>query len=535
MIIHKVKFQNFKSYTQETLIDFDKVKGVWEISGPVGSGKSSICEAIIYTLYGKVKGKSYKDLITWGQKHGYTEIWITSRGKELHIKRELNAYGQSPVYIWIDGQEKIFSDKRNIQQELLDNYIEIPQMMMEEMYMISFDNFKPIASMSAKDLRGFLNNVLGLSIIDDKINKIKSYLSDINQQISNERSIISELELQKKPIHIATDHQQDIKLKQEEIAQLDARLKSYIDETDKKLSQICKQRDDEKRNMDQIMALGKAKRKEINLISKGICPTCGAKINPDKIIETQNELNILLHNYGISKKAYDEFCVQAGNILQEKQDYYNKYDAQRRTMVNEINSWKIEDAKQSISQDAINQIESRIQEHIKTKEDIEIKRDKINVLLDIFYDKVYPKVINYIIVPINKSMNDMCAIMGLSYIPQLDNAFHCSINRDNIDNTPVSSLSTGQRKTIDIIMILSIMLNISSGYNYNLIWLDELFSNFDTDSRHRMISMIKSILDKDKTCVIISHQPIQGTLKDGDINLTNDREGTKISFIRYEQ
>lgn len=535
MIIHKVKFQNFKSYTQETMIDFDKVKGVWEISGPVGAGKSSICEAIIYTLYGKVKGKSYKDLITWGQKHGYTEIWITSRGKELHIKRELNAYGQSPIYVWVDGQEKTFSDKRNIQQELLDNYIEIPQTMMEEMYMISFDNFKPITSMGAKELRGFLNNVLGLSVIDDKINKIKSYLSDINQKISNESSIISELESQKKPIHAATDHHQDIKLKQEEMERLDAQWKKYSDEKDKEMSWIREQRDDEKRNMDQIMALGKAKRKEVNLISKGICPTCGAKIDPNKITETQNELDVLLHNYGISKKVYDELCTRLGGRLQEKQDHYNKYDTKRREMTNEINNWRIEDAKQSTSQDTINYIESRIREHTSIKENIETKRDKINVLLDIFYDKVYPKVINYIIAPINKSMNDMCAIMGLSYIPQLDDTFHCTINRDNIDNTPVSSLSTGQRKTIDIIMILSIMLNISSGYNYNLIWLDELFSNFDADSRHRMISMIKSILDKDKTCVIISHQPIQGTLKDGDIKLVNDREGTKVEFIRYEQ
>ena len=46
MKIHKIKIEKFKSIYDPLEIDFQQVKGFWQISGPVGSGKTTIGEAI---------------------------------------------------------------------------------------------------------------------------------------------------------------------------------------------------------------------------------------------------------------------------------------------------------------------------------------------------------------------------------------------------------------------------------------------------------------------------------------------------------
>jgi DNA repair exonuclease SbcCD ATPase subunit len=73
MIINKIKIQNFKSIYDELVLDFNDIKGLWKIGGTVGSGKTTIGEAIIFGLFGSIKGKNNGELISWGNKHGMIE------------------------------------------------------------------------------------------------------------------------------------------------------------------------------------------------------------------------------------------------------------------------------------------------------------------------------------------------------------------------------------------------------------------------------------------------------------------------------
>ena len=50
MIINKIKINNFKSIYDELELDFNDMGGLWKISGSVGSGKTTIGEAIIFGL-----------------------------------------------------------------------------------------------------------------------------------------------------------------------------------------------------------------------------------------------------------------------------------------------------------------------------------------------------------------------------------------------------------------------------------------------------------------------------------------------------
>ena len=85
MIIHSIKIQNFKSIYGTQTFNFDNLKGLIKLSGPIGAGKTTIAEAILWGLYGTVKGQNNGQLVAWNTKSCEIEINLTSKNKDIHI------------------------------------------------------------------------------------------------------------------------------------------------------------------------------------------------------------------------------------------------------------------------------------------------------------------------------------------------------------------------------------------------------------------------------------------------------------------
>ena len=173
MHIQKIKITNFKSIYEPLELNFNEITGLWKISGSVGAGKTTIGEAIIFGLFGSVGGKNNSDLISWGEKHGLVETWCTSKGRSIYIKREMNSYGQSPIYVEIDGEELIFTNKRDAQQQLEKEYFDTSKVALELLCIISFNNFKSLATLNTSDAKKFLDQVLGFYTLTQYADKCK--------------------------------------------------------------------------------------------------------------------------------------------------------------------------------------------------------------------------------------------------------------------------------------------------------------------------------------------------------------------------
>ena len=63
MQINKIKITNFKSIYGTQEFDFEELKGLIKLSGSIGAGKTTIAEALLYGLYGNVKGQNINPLI----------------------------------------------------------------------------------------------------------------------------------------------------------------------------------------------------------------------------------------------------------------------------------------------------------------------------------------------------------------------------------------------------------------------------------------------------------------------------------------
>lgn len=124
MIIHNITIRNFKSLYGEHYFDFDKCKGLIKLSGNIGTGKTSLGNAILYGLYGNIKGENNNQLIAWNTKSCEVEINLTSKGKEIYIKRNIH----EPLIIEVDKKVISASSRRNTQAILEEELLDVPKL-----------------------------------------------------------------------------------------------------------------------------------------------------------------------------------------------------------------------------------------------------------------------------------------------------------------------------------------------------------------------------------------------------------------------
>ena len=521
MHIQKIRIENFKSIYEPLEIDFGEVRGFWKISGSVGAGKTTIGEAIIYGLFGTVGGKNQADLISWGRKHGVIEIWCTSKARNIYIKRELNSYGQSPIYVEVDGEELIFTNKRNAQAQLEQEYYDTSRVTLELLCIISFNNFKSLATLNASDTKKFLDQVLGFYTLTEYSDICKQFRSDNLSQISQITSTIDKLDSQVRKLEEISNMEvitgDIVEVKQEinslmaEYDQLRQEWQSWLNVKEKEKNEVDKKKVS-------LITLGKNKAKEISMIEKGTCPTCGAQIDQSQLEIKRQERLALLDQYNTLDK---ESNSMAAEILEQKGEMQEKAG---------VVKGKIDDAKVLLA---------RLEEQAKrikiNKSEIEILKqniegnEKLLVNLqgeDVEWEQLYnilsvqvrSKILQSFIPALNKNILKYVQRLHLPYIVEFDSNFKCSISLCGMDkDIPVSSLSTGQLKTVDMVIILGVLGTVIGSNGINILFLDELFSNLDAGLRNEMCCVLRESLKPDSTIFIISHTDLEDKYFDGNI------------------
>lgn len=96
--------------------------------------------------------------------------------------------------------------------------------------------------------------------------------------------------------------------------------------------------------------------------------------------------------------------------------------------------------------------------------------------------------------------------LGQEYTVEYDKEFKPHIYIENNDNEiSYRDLSTGQKKTLDIAIIFGVIQNVIANVDFNIFFLDELFSNMDADSRYTMLNLLKDNLCENRTIFVVNH------------------------------
>lgn len=524
MVIHQIRITNFKSIYGTQTFNFDNLKGLIKLSGPIGAGKTTIAEAILWGLYGTVKGQNNGQLVAWNTKSCEIEIYLTSKNKDIHIIRNIH----EPLIVEINGKTLSASNKRNTQEILEEEIYDVPKLAITKMCVISFNAFNSLAAMNPTETKTFLDEIFGFKLF-----------SDYNNEVIIERKAQQNEKIKLQSIYDENISQiENLKKKQNsQTTQLKESLN--IDETEEKReflvnqgislknkkADIKKERDNTNKDyeskiqvyvakMSEAATLGKQAKNHYNTFKSGICPTCGQKIDQAHIDEYKSKME----EYA---KIYRENEAEKKKLEEEKQNTYNSYLTKMANCDVEMDSLRKQisaiDAELKSYNDSVQLIQDNYDELIREYENkakrIKEELDKCDIEIGEWNEmnELFTKTLRYnlletLIPHINKSIQFFINKLDQSYKIQYDQEFKPHIFVDGWDKEiAYNNLSTGQRKTLDLAIIFGILKNVIASVDFNVFVLDELFSNMDSDTRNVMLNLLKETMSEDKTIFVINH------------------------------
>ena len=525
MKIKDITIRNFRSIYGELYLDFNDLQGLIKLSGVIGSGKTTIGEAILFALFGKVKEHKNPALVSWHVKNSEcsVEINLISKNKEINIKRSLTA----PLEVKVDGKLLIASNKRDTQEILEEEYYDVPKLAIEKMCIISFNAFKnSLANMNPGETRQFLDDIFGFKTFteyNDQIiierkwqitenTQLNTILNETRNQIDN---------LKHKRLAQTNQLQSSInvdKIKEERQSLINKGLeyKNNKIEKGKEKDVKVKEFDDQikecQRKMVEAATLGKQAKDNYNTFKSGKCPTCGHDIDPNQINDykdTMNEYATIYREHEAKKKEYE---ANKQNVIKEYNAVVNDFDDKMDELRKKISSIDAEIKSYNDSVQLINDNYDELISELETKI-IEIEgkireSDKDigewNDMNELFSKTLRYSLLDTLIPHINKSIKYYMNKLNQPYNVEYDQEFKPHIWFDD-NEISYSDLSTGQKKTLDIGIIFGVIANVIANVDFNIFFLDELMSNMDSDSRNTMLTLLNDNLKDNRTIFVVNH------------------------------
>ena len=524
MVIKDITITDFKSIYGTQKFDFTKLQGLVKLSGPIGSGKTTLAEAILWGLYGTVRGQTNGQLIAWNQKNMQIELNLISKNKEVYIRRNI----AEQLVVEINGRTLNASNKRSTQAILEEEIYDVPKLAVVKMCVISFNQFNSLADMNPGETKQFLDEIFGFKMfseINDQVviekKEIINELAKLNaihtehlNQIENltkkkeeqQRQISNSMDLEKyqKDRAALVEEGKTVKAKQTEI---DDKYKAEELEINGRKMQHYTQKTE-------YAALGRQEKAWVNTFKTGKCPTCGHDIEESVVNEHKDKM----YEYGDLYKKEEAQEMEIMKELQAKQvehanalEVYTTKIAEIKDKIHTIDAEvaKYNNAVKLISENYDTLIKEHQEQADKIKADIDKKDIDVGEWTDM--GELFSKTLRYnlldtLIPHINRSIQYFINKLDQSYKIEYDQEFKPHIFVESFDKEiAYNNLSTGQRKSLDIAIIFGVLQNVISSVNFNVFVLDELFSNMDTDTRNIMLELLQETMDADKSIFVINH------------------------------
>ena len=539
MKIHNVKITNFKSCYDTQEFDFDDLQGLVKLSGPIGSGKTLLCEALLWGLLGTVKGQTTPSLISWNTDFCEIEINLTSKNKEIYIKRNI----REALYIEVNGKQLIASSKRNMQTILEEDLYDVPKLAIVKMCLISFNGFSSIADMNPGQTKEFIDEIFGFklfteynSIVQEEKRSIQNNTIKLIALQEDSNKNIESLKQKKYEQQIQLESNIDVKKlneKRNKLIEEGKSIKSVYDSIYNEFKEKEKSLNDQKlqyyTKKNEYLTLGKQERKFIDTFKNGKCPTCNHDVDPVLIEEHNIKCNEYRAKYSIEEANENNVANQLVLLSQEynsklskEQEKINNIKAEIRKIDSDIS---IFNNKLKISNENYDDLINTYTEKLtKIKEDIEVANKEMEEWIQM--EELLTKTLRYqlldVLIPhINKSISYFINRLEQPYRIEFDKEFKAHIYSESFEKEiAYNNLSTGQKKTVDIAIIFGILQNIITNVDLNILVMDELMSNMDSDSRNIMLSVLKDSMGEDKSIFIVNHAEMNDDYFDHKIRVS---------------
>ena len=541
----KIKWKNFLSTgNQWTEIDFQK-SATNLILGTNGAGKSTVLDALTFSLFNKPFRKINKPQLvnTTNERDCVVEIEFSVNNKDYLVRRGIKP---NVFDIEVNGValHKEADDRAN-QRILEENILKVNYKSFTQIVILGSTNFVPFMQLNSANRREVIEDLLDIRIFSAMNGLLKDKMRNLKEQIKStdlkKENLKDKVKMQKDFIEeLENRGNANINSNKEKITKLDTELVVYMKDNavlEEDIYKYTKEQEEVVGAGDKLVKLNNLKGKlsqKVGTITKEhkfftentVCPTCTQEIEEDfrlnRITDAQNKAKELQKGYQELEEAikFEKERERQFTALSKEIIKLNNEISQNNTRIN-LNQRQIRDLEHEI-QTITNQLQNRNTEHEKLDEyegnlqkafEELTKRKEQMLHYEFSYsllkdDGVKTKIIKKYLPFINQQVNRYLRMMDFYINFHLDEEFNETVKSPIHEDFSYSSFSEGEKMRIDLSLLFTWreVARLKNSVNTNLLIMDEVFdSSLDGFGTDEFLKIIRFII-KDANIFVISHK-----------------------------
>ena len=546
MILFKtIRWKNFLSTgNQYTEVDFTKNKTNL-IIGTNGAGKSTVLDALTFSLFGKPFRKINKPQLinSVNEKDCRVEVEFSIGNTEWKVIR-----GIKPAIFEISKNGTVLDQSSaalDQQKWLEQNVLKMNYKSFTQIVILGSSTFIPFMQLSTAHRREVIEDLLDIKIFSSMNTLIKEKIRSVKEEIKvfelKKESLLDKLKMQESFVEeLENRGKESIDNNNRKISDLMQEIDIYIKEnsiTEEEVFKYTKEQEFVTGAAEKLRKLGNLKGKisqKVSTITKEhkfftentVCPTCTQEIDEtfriNRINDAQNKAKELQSGYKELEEA-----------IKEEEERERQFTALSKEISKLTNGISQNNIKISGLQKQIRNLESEIQvltenlanrnsEHEKlesfkenlktTYDELASKKDKIN-----YYDFSYSllkdggvksKIIKKYLPLINQQVNRYLQMMDFYINFTLDEEFNETVQSPIHEDFSYASFSEGEKMRIDLALLFTWreVARMKNSVNTNLLIMDEVFdSSLDGFGTEEFLKIIRYVI-KDANVFVISHK-----------------------------
>jgi DNA repair exonuclease SbcCD ATPase subunit len=546
MILFKtIRWKNFLSTgNQFTEVDFTKNKTNL-IIGTNGAGKSTVLDALTFSLFGKPFRKINKPQLinSTNEKDCKVEVEFSIGSINWKVIRGIKP---AVFEIWRNGQSLDQSSAALDQQKWLEqNVLKMNYKSFTQIVILGSSTFVPFMQLPASHRREVIEDLLDIKIFSSMNTLIKEKIRVIKEDIKvlelKKESLLDKVKMQESFIEeLENRGKKDIDDKNVSIMSLTEEIGYLMDENsslENPLREYIKKQDALVGYSEKLRKLGNLKGKisqKVSTLTKEhkfftentVCPTCTQSIEEtfriNRINDAQSKAKELQSGYKELEEAIKEEeererqftslskeISQLTNGISQNNIKISGYQKQIRNLEREIQTLTENLANRNTEHEKL----ESFKENLKTTYDeLASKKDTIN-----YYDFSYSllkdggvksKIIKKYLPLINQQVNRYLQMMDFYINFTLDEEFNETVQSPIHEDFSYASFSEGEKMRIDLALLFTWreVARMKNSVNTNLLIMDEVFdSSLDGFGTEEFLKIIRYVI-KDANIFVISHK-----------------------------
>jgi DNA repair exonuclease SbcCD ATPase subunit len=545
ILFEKVRWKNFLSTgNQYTEICFtENTTNI--VIGTNGAGKSTVLDALCFSLFGKPFRKINKPQLvnSVNEKDCNVEVEFSIGGVEWKVVRGIKP---NLFEIYRDGNPLNQSAAALDQQKWLEqNVLKMNYKSFTQIVILGSSTFVPFMQLTAANRREVIEDLLDIRIFSSMNNLIKDKIRNIKEEVKvfdlKKDSLSDKVNMQENFIEeLECRGKKNIEDKEFKIGELLVEENNWMgnnEEKNRELVELQGKLESYSGATEKLRTLGNLKGKISNKVStitkehkffteNTVCPTCTQSIEEDfrinKINDAQTKARELQSGFKELEKAI--------NDEEERERQFTTLSKEITALTHGISQNNIKIAG---CQRQVRDLESEIQrvtdnlankntENEKlatfkdslqtTYDELAQRKDTIN-----YYDFSYSllkdggvktKIIKKYLPLINQQVNKYLQLMDFYINFSLDEEFNETVQSPIHENFSYSSFSEGEKMRIDLALLFTWreVARMKNSVNTNLLIMDEVFdSSLDGLGTEDFLKIIRFIV-KDANIFVISHK-----------------------------